>query len=90
MGASAATVAFAFTECRFLLRTATSTNYLLKREGKHLPSPNHESHSQINRPSSQQMRNWVKRGKNVDKINGYDNDYINNRKFVTDHRPNKT
>ena len=26
-----------------------------------LPPPNHESHSQINRPPSRQMRNWVEK-----------------------------
>ena len=90
IGGSAATIAFAFTERRFLLRTATYINYSLKREGKHPIPPNHESHSQINRPSSRQMRNWVESGNNVDEINGHGKDYIDNREFVTDHSPNKT
>ena len=66
MGGGAAITASSSIDRRFLLRTTTYTNYSLKREGKHPPHPNHESHSQINRPSSRQMRNSVERGNNVD------------------------
>ena len=91
MGGSAAIIiTLAFPERRVLLIIATYINYSLKREGKHLPSPNHEPHSQINIPSSRQRRNWVERGKTADKINEHGKDNIDNRKFVTDHRLNKT
>ena len=54
-------IAFSFIDHIFLLRTATYINYSLKREGKHLPSINRDSHSQTKRPSSRQMRIWAER-----------------------------
>ena len=66
-------MAFSFIDHRFLLRSATSVT---SQKGGEIAPPNHKSHSQVHRPSSRQMRNWVERGNNVDKINGQGKDYI--------------